>query len=80
MASEFEVPFLGSVPIDPMFIRLVEEGKRPIYPEGTIVQGRDMQVSAATNGDSNESDLLVEKYTDCSLCPIFEAIVKQLFP
>jgi Mrp family chromosome partitioning ATPase len=80
MATEFEVPFLGSVPIDPMFIRLIEEGKRPSYPEGTVVEGRDMhQSTAATseNGESTEGSL-VEKYTACSLYPLFEAITKHL--
>ena len=79
MAQEFEVPFLGSVPIDPMFIRLIEEGKTPVYPEGTIIQGRDMEINERSDGvESTDQGLLVEKYTSCSLCPIFEAIVKQL--
>lgn len=78
MAKEFEVPFLGSVPIDPMFIRLVEEGERPVYPEGTVIQGQDMQTNGHTNDSRNaESDLLVDKYTSCSLSPIFRGIVKQ---
>ena len=79
MAQEFNVPFLGSVPIDPMFIRLIEEGKRPVYPQGTIVQGRDL----STNGHSDETTgstegSLVEKYTDCSLSSILGNITKQL--
>ena len=77
MAREFEVPFLGSLPIDPMFIRLIEEGRRPVYPEGTVVEGRNMQETDHTDG-TEDSGLLVEKYTSCSLCPIFEGIIKQI--
>lgn len=79
MAAEFEVPFLGSVPIDPMFIRLIEEGERPSYPEGTVIQGKDMQTNGeAAEGGAATAGLLVEKYTACSLCPIFDDIVGQL--
>ena len=42
MATEFEVPFLGSVPIDPAFVELVESGTRPVYPKGTVLQGKEM--------------------------------------
>ncbi|EGP85163.1 unnamed protein product [Zymoseptoria tritici ST99CH_1A5] len=76
MATEFEVPFLGSVPIDPMFIRLIEEGKRPSYPEGTIIEGRDMQQSQPDEGSKEGS--LVEKYAACSLFPLFEGFTTQL--
>ncbi|KAI7363378.1 Cytosolic Fe-S cluster assembly factor [Hortaea werneckii] len=75
MAQEFSVPFLGSVPIDPMFIRLIEEGERPVYPEGTVIDGKAMDVEIAKG--SNEGPL-IEKYTSCSLCPIFDKVVKQL--
>lgn len=79
MAQEFGVSFLGSIPIDPMFIRLIEEGKRPRYPEGTIIEGQDMETKDANNAnDEDTSGLLVEKYTACSLCPIFEGITKHL--
>ena len=79
MAKEFEVPFLGSIPIDPMFIRLIEEGKRPEYPKGTVVEGRAMQRNDHENGVAAEDCvLLVNKYTDCSLFTKFEGIVKQL--
>lgn len=79
MAQEFNVPFLGSVPIDPMFIRLIEEGRRPVYPEGTIIQGQDMQTKAQTNGiEAADTDPLVDKYISCSLSPIFQGIVRQL--
>jgi Mrp family chromosome partitioning ATPase len=79
MAKEFEVPFLGSVPIDPMFIRLIEEGKRPQYPEGTVIEGQEMQTNGHGASDDEEAGyLLVEKYTSCSLYPIFEGIVRQL--
>lgn len=77
MAKEFDVPFMGSVPIDPMFIRLIEEGRKPVYPQGTVIEGKDLA------GDNNEGaiqdgGLLVDKYTACSLCPIFDGMVKKL--
>jgi len=79
MAREFEVPFLGSIPIDPMFIRLIEEGKKPSYPEGTIIEGRAMQTNDQNNGnDSHDSEPLVKKYKACSLYPIFNGIVQEL--
>lgn len=34
MAREFGVGFLGGVPVDPLWGRLVEEGRRPVYLEG----------------------------------------------
>nr|POE86630.1 cytosolic fe-s cluster assembly factor cfd1 [Quercus suber] len=77
MAKEFSVPFLGSVPIDPMFIRLIEEGKRPVYPEGTVVEGRIM-TDNLPQSDEDESVSLVAKYMACSLYPIFDGMVAQL--
>ncbi|KAF2021289.1 P-loop containing nucleoside triphosphate hydrolase protein [Aaosphaeria arxii CBS 175.79] len=76
MAREFEVPFLGSVPIDPAFVMLIEEGTRPTYPAGTVIAGRDMSVE--TNQDVGKQDLLVDKYRSCSLAPMFDAIVSGL--
>ena len=76
MAQEFGVPFLGSVPIDPAFVTLIEEGTTPTYPEGTVVEGVD--VSSRGEQEAGDSNLLVEKYTRCSLCPIFEEVVRQL--
>ncbi|KAF2725140.1 P-loop containing nucleoside triphosphate hydrolase protein [Polychaeton citri CBS 116435] len=78
MAEEFEVPFLGSIPIDPMFIRLIEEGKVPHYPAGTIVEGHDMQSNSSTSLQPEDSDNLIRKYEVCSLWPLFDGIVKDL--
>ena len=77
MALEFRVPFLGNVPIDPMFIRLIEEGKRPSYPEGTVVDGQDMQATSQETKLQDEGEL-VDKYLSCSLCPIFGAITRKV--
>lgn len=76
MAQEFSVQFLGSVPIDPMFIRLIEEGKRPIYPESTVIEGQDMK--AKTQDKDEMEGSLVEKYMSCSLAPIFSQITSQM--
>jgi len=77
MASEFEVPFLGSVPIDPAFVVLVEEGVWPRYPEGTKVDGKPMDGTDEAIARGTEG-LFVDKYRDCSLSPLFEGFVKRL--
>ncbi|KAF1848044.1 P-loop containing nucleoside triphosphate hydrolase protein [Cucurbitaria berberidis CBS 394.84] len=77
MARDFEVPFLGSVPIDPAFVMLVEEGIRPQYPEGTKIDGQDLSRSEEHNGDG-KAGLFVDKYRDCSLYPLFDGFVRRL--
>lgn len=76
MARDFNVPFLGSVPIDPAFVALIEEGKRPVYPEGTVIAGQEMPEETQKLQDDTGS--LVEKYQSCSLFTIFDGIVGQL--
>jgi len=80
MAREFEVPFLGSVPIDPAFVDLVESGTRPVYPKGTVLGGKDMGTEEEDVMDAEErkKGSLVEKYRDCSLAPLFGAFVEKL--
>jgi hypothetical protein len=80
MAQEFNVRFLGSVPIDPQFVMLVETGRRPVYPVGTEVNGMEMGGRSGGNPGSEVKDpgLLVGKYKDCSLCPIFKDITKDV--
>ncbi|KAK8173485.1 P-loop containing nucleoside triphosphate hydrolase protein [Phyllosticta citrichinensis] len=79
MAAEFAVPFLGSVPIDPAFVCLIEEGRRPVYPKGTVVEGRDVSAEAQDEQDvRRDPGTLVEKYTACSLFPLFEDIVGKV--
>lgn len=80
MAREFEVPFLGSVPIDPAFVMLIEEGTRPVYPEGTVIEGKDVGrvYSVKDHAEGKSTDLLVDKYRSCSLYPIFNGIVAGL--
>jgi Mrp family chromosome partitioning ATPase len=77
MAREYGVPFLGRVPIDPMFGRLIEEGSVPTYPIGTVVGGRDVSTVNVVESEG-ENLLLAEKYTKCSLWPVFDTIVKNL--
>ncbi|KAM0275055.1 hypothetical protein ACHAQH_007616 [Verticillium albo-atrum] len=76
MADEFSVPFLGTVPIDPQFGELVETGKRPLYPQGTKIDGRD--ISATAEVQAPIGDTLVEKYQECSLAHIFAGITEKL--
>lgn len=77
MAKDFDVPFLGSVPIDPAFVALIEEGTTPSYPQGTVIDGEDLAKSVVTSVD-NDSATLVEKYQSCSLSTVFRKIVQQL--
>ncbi|QIX02215.1 hypothetical protein AMS68_007732 [Peltaster fructicola] len=77
MAHEFEVPFLGRAPIDPMFVRLIEEGAVPEYPAGTVVVGQDMHQNGQTDV-VDQTSILALKYKRCSLFPIFDAITKQV--
>jgi hypothetical protein len=56
-------------------VELIEEGKRPSYPDGSIIDGQDV---GANQVDENDGGLLVEKYTYCSLYPIFDKIVAQV--
>lgn len=91
MADDFRIPFLGAVPVDPQFVMLVETGRRPSYPAGTRINGRDIPVQA--NGQSAGEDggrlsgasdqardesLLVEKYQGCSLALAFRDIAAQV--
>lgn len=86
MAKDFNVDFLGSVPIDPQFVMLVETGKKPVYPVGTKVNGEEFKGNSVHNGLENgftatsekEPGLLVEKYQDCSLSPIFRNISNKV--
>jgi Mrp family chromosome partitioning ATPase len=78
MSREFEVPFFGSVPIDPAFVMLVEEGVRPRYPEGTVVEGTDVSAGEEKGGADGKEGLFVEKYRDCSLYPLFDGFVTRL--
>lgn len=80
MAEEFKVKFLGSVPIDPQFVMLVEAGRTPSYPAGTSINGQVMEGAdeSKTNGETKEAGQLVAKYPKCSLCPIFKDITAQV--
>ncbi|KAF2841317.1 cytosolic Fe-S cluster assembling factor cfd1 [Patellaria atrata CBS 101060] len=81
MAREFGVPFLGSVPIDPAFVTLIEEGTRPVYPKGTMIDGEEVgtvQAELQASESPSHNDLLVGKYTSCSLYPIFNSMVKAV--
>lgn len=79
MAREFGVGFLGSVPMDAQFIGLIEEGRRPVYPVGTVVGGKDVGgVSTDGNREGGDDGGLVDKYRDCSLREVFRAITEQV--
>lgn len=74
MATEFGVTFLGSLPIDPAFVSLIEEGKRPVYPQGT-----EINAAQASSPIIRElPDSLAAHYQHCSLYPLFDAIVAKI--
>ncbi|ORY71405.1 cytosolic Fe-S cluster assembly factor CFD1 [Pseudomassariella vexata] len=84
MAQEFNVRFLGAVPIDPQFVMLIETGNRPVYPQGTIINGQDLSGSvdnttAEPNGQvTKDASLLAYKYRNCSLEPVFRTITQDI--
>ena len=88
MAEEFDVPFLGSVPMDVQFLALIEEGKRPTYPSGTQINGKDISSpqtqtqtqgnEAVASGESRSEGSLVDKYRDCSLYHVFGGITDSV--
>ncbi|KAI0024487.1 P-loop containing nucleoside triphosphate hydrolase protein [Xylariomycetidae sp. FL0641] len=84
MANDFNVRFLGEVPIDPQFVMLVETGKPPVYPEGTIINGQDVSqgresLQLETSGsETKDAGLLAAKYHGCSLEPIFRKITSDI--
>lgn len=84
MAADFGVPFLGSVPIDPQFVVLVESGRVPEYPAGTQVEGiefvpgKDDEDLGATDDAVVKRKTFAQKYRACSLEPIFRRITAEV--
>ncbi|TRX88246.1 hypothetical protein FHL15_010871 [Xylaria flabelliformis] len=84
MANDFNVQFLGRVPIDPQFVMLIETGRQPEYPQGTVINGQDFSkalqnVSSSPTGEvTKEASLLAEKYRGCSLEPVFRKITQDI--
>ncbi|PHH52728.1 Cytosolic Fe-S cluster assembly factor cfd1 [Ceratocystis fimbriata CBS 114723] len=82
MAEDFKVPFLGSIPIDMQFIQLIETGRKPRYPAGTKVNGKDISTTEEENSEGDteaqQNSSLVSKYRCCSLSYLFEGIIQQM--
>ena len=94
MAGSFEVPFLGSVPVDRQWGVLIEEGKRPTYvmvedsgeeredgqeeEDVESKEGNEERGAVDMDTDGGEEGLLVDRYRSCSLCGLFEGITTQL--
>lgn len=85
LAQDFGVEFLGSVPIDPQFSVMIAQGRRPVYPEGTVLHGQDMSsaadatgAGAASNGQATDDEPLVSKYQHCSLFPVYKSIADSV--
>lgn len=82
MALEFEVGFLGRVPIDPQFVMLLEAGRTPVYPVGTVINGESFGPHENGNGstatDSKDPTTLARKYKECSLSRFFGDITQKV--
>lgn len=81
MANDFGVRFLARLPIDPQFSILIETGKRPSYPKGTLIDGQDIakpETATEMGPDEKDTTALVHKYRDCSLAPIFGKITADV--
>jgi hypothetical protein len=80
MALEFRVGFLGRVPIDPQFVMLVEAGRTPVYPVGTVINGESFgnQENGGIATEMKDLGTLVEKYKECSLSRFFGDITRKM--
>ncbi|KAI8956579.1 P-loop containing nucleoside triphosphate hydrolase protein [Daldinia sp. FL1419] len=84
MADDFNVRFLGGIPIDPQFVMLIETGRRPRYPQGTVINGQDFSETDqnghrdTSHTETREAGLLANKYLECSLEPIFKKITQDI--
>jgi Mrp family chromosome partitioning ATPase len=80
MADDFGVPFLGALPTDPQFLMLIETGRRPRYPVGTEVDGKDIasEGTGQEEADIKDPGLLLEKYLDCALSHILKGVTEKL--
>lgn len=78
LAEDFGVPFLGSVPIDPQFSVMIAKGKRPVYPQGTILLGQDVSSAVQEDQADFKDELLVSKYQHCSLSPVYKTIAESV--
>ncbi|PSR81247.1 P-loop containing nucleoside triphosphate hydrolase protein [Coniella lustricola] len=87
LAQDFQVDFLGSVPIDPQFSVMISRGRKPVYPEGTVLLGHNMSSDAngntqqQTTGLSEQAgseELLVSLYQHCSLSPVYKSITDSI--
>jgi hypothetical protein len=82
MAIEFEVGFLGRIPIDPQFVMLLEAGRTPVYPVGTVINGENFgpreSGDASTSAGTKDPETLANKYRECSLSRFFGDITQKV--
>lgn len=79
LAAQFSLPFLGSVPIDPQFVLMIEEqkaNKSIMKSDGNSGNEKNIDTS---NSSNNETEGLISKYSSSSvLYPIFSSIVETM--
>lgn len=74
LAQQFTLPFLGSVPIDPNFVMLIESQK-----SNKIAAKNDDEEKTDDTKDQDAETSLIEQYASkSSLYPIFSTIVDNL--
>lgn len=82
MAHDWNIKFFGSVPLDPEgWGMLIEQGRRPVYKapsQNPAVDEKPVVGNLNEVEAKDHQDLLVEKYTSCSLFTIFDGIVDQM--
>ena len=66
MAGEFGVPFLGNVPIDPLWGILVEEGKRPRYDD-VVAEQLAKKAEAEDDEDDKDDDDIAHDLAESSI-------------
>ena len=78
MADQFEVDFLGSVPIDQTFVMMIEAGGGRSLTASSTTENATNNEQEETNSEQQPSAPLVERYGSSALCPIFKQIAEKL--
>lgn len=76
LAKQFDLKMLGSVPIDPRFVLMIEQQQQDNNNDDNGNEERNNEISTK---EKKSDDTLVEKYSkESSLYPIFQDIVQKL--
>ena len=86
MSKDFEIRFLGGVPVDLGWGSVVEEGGWARYGSGKGAEGEDGKEGngEGINGDDGrarrkgDGEPLVQRYRSCKLSDVFRGITEQV--